>query len=176
MKQRILIGLALGCLMVWPLHANACSCISPEVPEAFKSAKAVFLGEVVEILEPKNTNETAPLSDRFFTIKFKIEKSWKGVPFAALEFSVLSAQGHYGCFAFPPVTKGERYLVYADADSGSGNWSVVTNCSRSTIVRPGLNRRLFNSDEIDPYSDIRQLNAITLRAFSFDSARSRRRE
>jgi hypothetical protein len=176
MKQLLLISLALGCLMLCPLRANACSCVTPEVPQAFKQANAVFLGEVVEIIEPKDSSESAAISDRFFTIKFKIERSWKGVPFAALEFSVLSAQGHYGCFAFPAVNKGERYLVYADPASDSGNLSVVTNCSRSAIVRLGSNPRLFNWGAIDPRSDIKQLDAITNLALSFDRARSRRRK
>lgn len=162
--------------MVCPLRANACFCVTPEVSEAYKNANAVFLGEVVEIIEPKNSNEKAAISDRFFTIKFKIERSWKGVPFAASEFVVLSAQGHYGCFAFPPVKRGEQYLVYADPTSDSGNWSVVTNCNRSTVVRLGWHPRLFNWGEIDPYSDIKQLDAITNLVLSFDRARSRRRK
>ena len=175
MKQILLSILAVACFVLCAPPAYGCSCVMPEVPDALKTAKAVFLGEVVEIVEPKTTNETAPLPGRFFTIKFKIEKSWKGVPFAAREFNVLSAQGRYGCFAFPPVSKGQRYLVYADAASDIGNWGLITMCNRTTVVRLGSNPRILNPDAIDPYWDIKQLDAITKRTFTFDSARSRRR-
>ena len=174
MKQLVLTTLAVGCLMVTP-SANACSCITPEVPEALEHAKSVFLGEVVDIIEPKTTDVTAPVPGRFFTIKFKIHKSWKGVASGASEFSVLSAQGRYGCFAFRPVAKREKYLVYADPASDEGNWSLITICNRTTAVRLGSNPRLTNQDAIDPYEDMKQLDIITKRAFSIGSAHSRRR-
>jgi len=170
MRQLLLTTLALGCLMVIPSRANACFCITPDVPDALKQAKTVFLGEVIDIVEPKTTDVTAPLPGRFFTIKFKIQKSWKGIASGTSEFSVLSAQGRYGCFAFRPVAKGERYLVYADPASDTGHWGLVTICNRTTAVRLG-----FNPDAIDPYEDMKQLDIITKRAFSFASARSRRR-
>lgn len=162
--------------MVCPIRANACFCAIPEVSEAYKNANAVFLGEVVEIIEPKNSEENGAISDRSFTITFKIERSWKGVPFAASEFSVLSAQGQYGCFAFPPVKRGEQYLVYADPAFDSGTWSVVTNCNRSTVVRLDWHPRFFNWGTIDAYSDIKQLDAITNLVLRFDLARSRQRK
>ena len=117
MKYTLLLALALACLVVCSQRTYACFCVTPEVPESFKRAKAVFIGAVVDILEPKTSDETAPLPGRFFTIKFKVQRTWKGVPSGTQEFSVLSAQGRYGCFAFPPVTKGEtRYLdgLYID--------------------------------------------------------------
>ena len=175
MKRLLLTNLALGCLMVIPSHANACFCIIPEVPDALKRAKAVFLGEVVDIIEPKTTDENAPLPGRFFTIKFKIQRSWKGVVAGTREFSILSANGRYGCFAFPPVAKGETYLVYADPVYRAENWGIITFCTRTTAVRIGSNPKLLNPDAIDPYADMKQLDVITKRVFTFDGARLRRR-
>jgi hypothetical protein len=175
MKHPPVIILTLLCVLVFVPRANGCSCLRPEVPGAFKQAKAVFLGEVVDIVEPNTTDETAPLPGRFFTIKFKIQKSWKGIAFGTQEFSVLSAQGHYGCFAFPSVTKGETYLVYADPAYRAENWSVITICSRSTVLRFGSNPKLLDRDAIDPFSDMKQLDVIAKRVFSLDRARSRRR-
>ena len=77
----------------------ACFCIIPEVPEAFAQADAVFVGEVIEIVEPKASDEKAPLTDRFYTIRFKVTKTFKGAAFA--ERSILSAQWKFGCFAYP---------------------------------------------------------------------------
>jgi len=170
MKRLLLTIFALGCLGASASPTYACSWVTPEVPEAFKQANAVFLGEVVDIVEPKTSNESAPIADRFFTIKFKIQRSWKGINFGRREFNVLSAQGRYGCFAFPPVSKGERYLVYADPGSEAGNWSFITIISRTTIVRFGSNPRLLNPDAIDPFEDMRQLDVITKRTFSFEQS------
>jgi hypothetical protein len=175
MKQLVFTILVLGCLSACASRTYACFCVTPEVPEALKHANAVFLGEVIEIVEPKTSSEGASIQDRFFTIKFKIEKSWKGVPFGTREFNILAAQGRYGCFAFPPMNKGERYLVYADPAYGAEHWSVVTICNRTTIVRFASNPRLLNPEAIDPFWDIKQLDVITKRAFTFNSARSRRR-
>ena len=174
MKQLVLTSLALACLMVIPLRTNACFCITPDVPAAFKQAKVVFLGEVIDIVDPKNASDAAPIQDRFFNIRFKVEKSWKGIPSGIREFNVLAAQGRYGCFAFPAVNKGERYLVYADPAYGAERWSVVTICNRTTAIRLGSNPRLTNPDAIDPYADIKMLDAITGRAFTFSNRRTQR--
>src|SRR5260370_12391360 len=89
MKHFLLIALVLGCVLGGTSRAYACWCVRPEVPDALKRANAVFLGEVLDIVEPKTANDDAPIQDRFFTIKFKIEKSWKGVPFGLREFNAL---------------------------------------------------------------------------------------
>src|SRR6266849_5357295 len=86
MKKSLLTFLALACGIMFVPRAYGCSCLTPEVPEALKQAKAVFLGEVIDIVEPKTSNEAAPLPGRFFTIKFKIQRSWKGIPSGAREF------------------------------------------------------------------------------------------
>jgi hypothetical protein len=175
MKHLPPIIFALLCTVAFVPCAYGCSCISPEVPESFNRAKAVFVGGVVDIVEPKTTDETAPLPGRFFTIKFKVQRSWKGIAFGTEEFSILSAQSHYGCFAFPPVSKGETYLVYADPAYHAEDWGIITACNRTTVVRFGSNPRLLDPEAIDPFSDMKQLDIITKRVFSFDRARPRRR-
>lgn len=92
--------------------SSACFCAMPDVPKAYEQATAVFVGKVVEIVPPRTSDENRPLADRFYTLKFKVEKSWKG-SFPSLEISVLSGQGD-GCLSYPVVKVGEKYLVYAD--------------------------------------------------------------
>jgi hypothetical protein len=147
--------------------------LRPEVPEAFKQAKAVFLGEVVDIVEPNTTDETAALPGRFFTIKFKIQKSWKGIPFGAAEFSVLWLTNCYECPDLPSLN--ESYLVYANPVSDSETWSLVTWCSRTMAVRRDPKTRDINSNGIDPYRDMKQLDIITKRTFTIGPWRSRPR-
>src|SRR5260370_35193625 len=126
-----------GCLVASPAGGHCCLRLTPEVPDALKRAKAVFLGRVIDIIEPKATDENAPLPDRFFIIKFKIQRSWKGVGAGTREFSILSANGHYGCFAFPPVAKGETYLVHADPAYRAERGGIIISLTRTTIARSG---------------------------------------
>src|SRR5258708_40114575 len=53
-------------------------CSIPDFEKALDRANAVFVGEVVEIIEPLTMDESAPLPGHFFTIRFKVERSWKG--------------------------------------------------------------------------------------------------
>ena len=92
--------------------AFGCVCDTPAVPEALKRANAVFVGEVVSIVNRR--------------ARFRVEQSWKGItgPEVSLVMggSVLRRNKknrevavHTSCdFEFE---KGERYLVYA-SDSG----------------------------------------------------------
>ena len=173
MKQTLLMIPALGCLAVCPLRAYACFCTAPEVSESFKRSRAAFLGEALDIVEPKTSDEKAPLVDRTFTIKFKILQSWKGIPFGAVEFNILWLPDCYECLDLPHVN--ERYLVFADPASGTESWSIVTSCNRTKVIDGESKPRLMNPDGIDPYHDMKQLDIITKRAFSFEPARFRRR-
>lgn len=112
----------------------ACFCVVPEVPDAFRVARAVFVGEVVEIIEPHTDNPKAPLVDRVYSIKFRVERSWKGVNGSTI--SVLSDQGR-GCFSWGPFLKGNKYLVYAERQTPgapTGNLAVLFSCNRTALL------------------------------------------
>jgi len=164
----ILVALIVGIFALSATTTLACSCAMPDVPEALNRANAVFIGEVAEIIEPLTSDEKALPPGRFFTIKFKVEKSWKGVAIASREISVLSAQGRYGCFAYPPVSKGERYLVYAEpayVDGGSSeDWSIITNCTRTSPMR----LKLWYEADIDPYEDMKKLDDLLMLSYRFE--------
>lgn len=114
----VLACLVVSFLLVTQSNTYACSCVKPEVSTAFRKARAVFLGEVVEIVQPHTNKPTAPLSERLFQIKFKVERSWKGA--AKQEIVILSDQGRAGCFSWGPFVKGKRYLVFAERRTPSG--------------------------------------------------------
>jgi len=140
--------------------ARACFCIIDDVPESFERANAVFLGEVTDVTDPQTTDVDAPLPGRLYTITFAVEKSWKGVSPVTTTVKVLSAQGHYGCFAYPEVHKGERYLVYADApyENGAENraWNMIWSCNRTAKIEFTVGQR-----DIDPVEDMKVLDSIT---------------
>lgn len=117
-KLLILACLIVSFLLATRSNAYACSCVKPEVSEAFQQARAIFLGEVVEIIQPHTNKPTAPLSERLFQIKFKVERSWKGA--AKLEIVILSDQGRAGCFSWGPFVKGRKYLVFAERRTAAG--------------------------------------------------------
>lgn len=111
-------------------------CIMPEVSESFKRANAVFVGRVVEITPPNAKHINMPLP-RSYTIKFRVEKSWKGTKYRR-HFSVLSAHGANEELAFPIVRLGEKYLVFTDPLYFDGvakrKWSRISSCSRTKLL------------------------------------------
>lgn len=111
-------------------------CIMPELSESFERAHAVFVGEVVEIIPPNPRNDIAVLR-RSYTVKFRVEKSWKGTKVRRL-FSVQSAHGANEELAFPVVHPGEKYLVFADPLYFDGvpqrKWSRISACSRTKLL------------------------------------------
>lgn len=168
----ILIGNATAASLVGNATAAnepASYCIIPNVEEAYKSATAVFVGEVTNIMSPSTYDKKAPITERLYSIHFKVERSWKGAAFG--DVTVLSAQGE-GTFAFPPVKKGEKYLVYADPvvnnESVTDNASVMTSCSRTARIPTTSNTKKrstqFDFDREDGSGDFKLLDAVTLRS------------
>jgi hypothetical protein len=151
MKRLVIAVLVAGSILAHARSNLASTCIIPEVPKAYEQARAVFLGEVEEIIEPVKSNEALPLSRRLFTIRFRVEKAWKGV--FTSSFEVLSSQGE-GNFGFPQVRKGERYVVYADPLLENGvahpHKTIVSACNRTAGVSNSQARHGFQlSDTFD---------------------------
>jgi hypothetical protein len=130
------IGLTVFFQLLITSTAYACSCVKPEVQKAFREARVVFVGEVTEIIQPHTDRLTAPLADRLFRIRFKIERSWKGA--STQEVVILSDQGRAGCFSWGPFVKGRKYLVYAERRTPSGspikNLAVLFSCNRTELL------------------------------------------
>ena len=140
MKHLIFTFLLLTAVVVPGRTSPACFCIVPEVAESFARADAVFVGKVIGIEKPKSSAAKAPLSERLYTIRFKVVKSWKG---DLTEKLVLAQQGEFGCFAYPVVGKGERYLVYADPAYEENpklkKVLVINSCNRTALLPlPGM--------------------------------------
>ena len=136
-------------------------CIMPELLESFKEAHAVFVGEVVEIIPPDAKEYHERRLGRSYTIKFRVERAWKGVR-ARHTFSVESDHGANTELAFPVVHLGEKYLVFADPLYFDGvpqkKWSGISACNRTKL--------LSNAAE-----DLKKLDSINAR--SLDSRKPR---
>jgi hypothetical protein len=159
-KALLLTAGLLAVFAVCATKSYACFCVKAEVPEAYDEAKAVFIGEVTKIVTPRSEDPTALPAERLFTIKFKVEKSWKGAGFLDTtipEISVLSDQGRTGCFSWGPFLEGRKYLVYA-IQTEEKNLAVLFSCSRTASLAQA-------SD------DLKELRALQNPFFKFERKR-----
>lgn len=123
--------------------SHACFCITPEVQESYDNAKAVFVGQVLDVIPPRNTDPKAEFVDAAHTIKFRVDKSWKGM--FLTEASVLTRLDN--CFGLHPAPKtGDSYLVYA--------WAVDQKDPSRTELATGSCTRTALLSAISPASDV----------------------
>jgi hypothetical protein len=80
-------------------------------------AKAVFVGEVLEVRESKQTDEVTP-----YAVRFRVERYWKGVE--TNEITVHTDL--HGCG--PNLEVGNEYLVYAMSKQ------LETGCTRTRKI------------------------------------------
>ncbi|MBA4121425.1 MAG: hypothetical protein H0X72_03030 [Acidobacteria bacterium] len=106
------------------INALACSCVPQEsesiekqVKEAYTNSTAVFVGEVVEVIEKPDTFNTE--------VKFKNVKSWKN----EFKDSVSITTGRGGGDCGYEFEVGKKYLIYAYGDKGKLGTNICTRTS-----------------------------------------------
>ena len=115
-------------------YAYACSCATqggPSPTEVFGKSIAVFSGKVIEI----DKNDSSNIK----TIKFDVQRVWKGV--SGNQTTVITSSGDANCGY--PFVMNETYLVYA-----AGNPLYTQSCGRNTLFA-------------DSYDDLRVLGPGT---------------
>ncbi len=102
----------------------ACSCvpqgsqsIETQVKEAYTNSTAVFVGEVVEVIEKPDVYITE--------VKFKDVKSWKN----EFKDAVVIKTGRGGGDCGYEFEVGKKYLVYADGDKNKLSTNICTRTS-----------------------------------------------
>ena len=123
-------------LLLCATHTYSCSCASRSASKDFRTAKAVFVGEVIEV------SKGYPA-----TVKFKIEKQWKGIK----KLEIITSWGFEGvgsCGGFL-FKEGEKFLVYAYGKE----LSVFTACSRTKGFKQAEN-------------DLKKLNSFWFRFYA----------
>ncbi len=105
-------------------NALACSCapqesdsIETQVKEAYTNSTAVFVGEVVEVIEKPDTFITE--------VKFKNMKSWKN----ELQDEITITTGRGGGDCGYEFEVGKKYLIYAYGDKGKLGTNICTRTS-----------------------------------------------
>ena len=138
-------------------------CILPEVPDAFDRAGAVFIGEVEEITPPRINRTDVPFFEGTHLVEFRIEKSWKGMPFGYLKIWI-RLQGYEPTLT--QISKGERYLVYADPvfeNEVATKELMVNICNRTTLLPENAEMprsTLFEFGRKNGAADMRVLDSL----------------
>ena len=149
MKHLVLV-VTIGIMSITAKATEFCVVITPEFPQAYEAAHAVFIGEVVSISKPLSSDSDASLVDRLHKVTFKVDYSWKGAGFREFglsELVVLSDQGRAGdCGAWGSLSEGRKYLVFA-------NQSVENNLIRG-------NRTALLSNASGDIKELRRLDAF----------------
>lgn len=113
--------------VVAKVNATACFVVVDNHPEAYREARAVFIGEVIKI-EPFNAEVRGPMEIRRYSVTFKVEYSWKGAGFQEIglpklvvisEQVIKTAPGFYDCYPSVSFTESKKYLVYANETEGN---------------------------------------------------------
>ena len=125
-------------------------------------AKAVFVGEVMEVVPPRSTDRYAKFEDAVYIIRFKVETAWKG--HFLTEISVLAQIQMDTCFSLRTTPqKGERYLVYAEPvyrDDPSRTELMLQSCTRTALLTETSASGFFYRNQA--LDDIRVLNNAML--------------
>jgi hypothetical protein len=169
MRRITLTVLIVGMFVISANSTYACWCRMPDVRESFDYADAVFAGEVIDIVEPQTADEKASVSELFYTIKFKVEKSWKGT--SSQEITVFSRNSKKNCFSYPEVFLGEKYLIYANTAYENGAYMkgllVISGCGNRTGILSEAGRTPFQGVLTDwqgrkyAIEDLKELDKIT---------------
>lgn len=131
MKKLTVLAALIGFFLLGADDVSACSCIvddrqstGEQIRTSYKQAAAVFYGKVIAVKRESGSDEVMDVELEFVTVKFRVEKSWKGQPTS--EVIVRTAGNSAACgFAFKT---GKRYLVYAHSN---GNGLRTSICSRT---------------------------------------------
>lgn len=102
--------------------AHACSCLPTTPQQTYKNSKAVFAGQVINIVDLGNRNPQFSDSSGTLKIIFEVSKIWKGK--LEKQQVILTSDSSASCgYSFE---KGKEYLVYA---SNQGNQLETGLCS-----------------------------------------------
>lgn len=129
-------------------------CFRQELLESYKASRSVLLGKTIRIDGPKSPDLHAPIEEQAHTVTFKVNRSWKGVPFAAGEFSVQWLTNCYECLELPKMN--EEYLVFATPSPENEGWSLVSMCNQTVRVPSDSE----TSEAINVQRDVLRLDGI----------------
>lgn len=101
---------------IYPFQAeSAGKCGVPGVDAAYQYSKAVFVGEIIKVVEDGDIK----------TFIFRVEKNWKGADGEEIKINVQETARYQAWFEV-----GEKYLVYArGSEKNEKLWEI--RCSRS---------------------------------------------
>jgi hypothetical protein len=150
---------------VVPRSSKASSCIIPDVTKAYEQARAAFLGEVIEVVQPLNPEASPRSSDRLFKIRFKVHRAWKGVFSSTFEVFSYDGPAYFGLYE---GGNAKKYIVYADPLIENGVYPphkiAISRCSRTALVSESDKRSsLPLAETLHPRSGIADVKVLDWR-------------
>jgi len=152
------IALVLGLLTMTLANAPlavACDCSDFLVESASKTSASIFIGEVIDVSDPREMLIESK-TEKVYVTRFLVWERWKGTK--SIEAEVLiELPAHY-----TQMSVGEVYLVYANPltlQEGSAKIEgIVRRSTRTALIeRPGPQQKAVNPL---PFSDVFQLDKI----------------
>lgn len=122
--------------------ADACDCGDFLVEDASKTSASIFMGEVIDVSDPREVS-IGSKSEKVYLTRFLVWERWKGAK--SIEAEVLVEPLGY----YTQMRVGEVYLVYAKPlalqDSSTKIEGIVNDCTRTTLMlRPGPQQKVVN--------------------------------
>lgn len=136
-------------------RAGACDCGDFLVEDASKTSASIFIGEVVDVSDPREMFVGSKMEKVYLT-RFLVWERWKGTK--SVEAEVLVELPAHSA----QMSVGEVYLVYAKPlflqDGSAKIEGVVTRCTRTALME-GLGPRQKVVNPL-PFYDVFKLDKI----------------
>jgi len=150
-KITVAISAFLFSLLLAPA-AFSCTCPDTKHRVDFRRAKAVFVGQVIDI-DRKGAIPERLQPNVIYSAKFKIEKAWKGS--LKSEVALFVRRSFSGCDRNFDFQQGEKYLVYVFDEEDELVISVT--CSRT---------RPHGLSSVEENKELKQLDSFWFRFFA----------
>jgi|RhiMethySRZTD1v2_1073278.scaffolds.fasta_scaffold01356_14 hypothetical protein len=142
--------LVVGLLMLTLAGAStalACECTDYTVEDSSKVAASIFIGEIIDVGEPREV-KLGDKTEKLYLTKFFVQERWKGPKSVHAEV-LTDLPSHYG---LSQMRAGMVLLVYAfplSIPGGSSNIEgLVISCSRTTFFNNQAFADVFALDKI----------------------------
>jgi len=135
-----------------------CFCVGGPVEKQFVEAASIFIGDVVEVSGPREVL-TGSGVQKFYVTRFFVWDRWKGAK--GFDVEVLTELLEDSCVAYPPMSIGATYLIFANplsVKNGSPKiQGIVTSCTLTSLfvgsgpqptVRLGALATIFELDKL----------------------------
>lgn len=111
-----------------------CFCVGGPVEKQFVEAASIFIGDVVEVSGPREVLTSSGVQ-KFYVTRFFVWDRWKGAK--GFDVEILTPLLEDSCVAYPPMSIGATYLVFANPlsvkNASPKIQGIVTSCTLTSL-------------------------------------------